>query len=436
MYGPALTGSEAFHPGPIFYYLIALPQFLGSTPWLGGIFVALLHGIAGYLLFAILRDARGDRAALIGLGLFVFAPWDVLYGARIWLSCVAPVWSTAMIYFAWRAARGGARAAWSQGAMIFFAVVCPQLHMSAPVAWVVCAGVLYLSRPIAWSPRALAIGVALGLAAYAPAIYWEATHHFENTIAIWHKGFGDASSAQLYRAPIAVLLSAITFASSEIGYHFARGYWVDFDPARYYEPARYWAAHGGWAIANLMSVAAAIGAWIFALRSRGDDRRLTFALAAGTLAGAILIAAARKIFFPHYLNVLMPLALFPLAIFLDRPRAWALAAAAVIIIAMAGSSVRFHLEVDRLDGMSATIALVDRAAREREPFSLKFEGFDNRYAWERLMRLKYRRQLPINDAARVRYEVKNAIPFEGELPPGYERYGLVVLARSPAEVGK
>lgn len=424
VYGPPLTGSAAFHPGPFFYYLMAIPQFFGSSPWLGGIFVALLHGVAGYLLFAILRDLRGERAGLIGLALFCFAPWDSLYADRIWLSCVAPVWGTAMIYFAWRAARGAEYSA-SQGAMVFFALVCPQLHMSAPVAWVVCGVLLYLSRPIAWNRRALAIGFILGLAAYAPTIYWEATHNFDNTVAIWQKGFGDAPLAQLYRAPLAVLASAILFASSELGYHFARGYWVDFNPAEYYSPARYFAAHGFWAVANIFSVALSVLAWIFALRSREGARRLTLALACGVLAGAVLIAVARKTYFPHYLNLLMPLVLIPLAMFLERTKL-----AVLVVIAMASSSVRFHREVDRLDGLQATIAMVERVAKEREPFSLKFEGFDNRYAWERLARTKYRRQLPLNDTARVRYEVKNAIPFEGELPPGYERFGLVVLVRS------
>ena len=31
-FGPAMTGSSAFHPSPLFYYLMAFPQRLGVSP--------------------------------------------------------------------------------------------------------------------------------------------------------------------------------------------------------------------------------------------------------------------------------------------------------------------------------------------------------------------------------------------------------------------
>ena len=51
-------------------------------------FVALLHGAAGALVAYVAWRFRGPRAGLIALSLFAFAPWDILYGDRIWLSSV------------------------------------------------------------------------------------------------------------------------------------------------------------------------------------------------------------------------------------------------------------------------------------------------------------------------------------------------------------
>jgi hypothetical protein len=119
VYGPPLTGSSAFHPGPIFYYLMAIPQRIGTSPWIGGIFVVLLHALSAWLLFLLARAARGERAGLVALALLAFAPWDVLYADRIWLSCVAPVWGTLVLY----AAARGVVAGW-QGVLIVFALTC------------------------------------------------------------------------------------------------------------------------------------------------------------------------------------------------------------------------------------------------------------------------------------------------------------------------
>jgi hypothetical protein len=419
---------------------MSIPQFLGSTPFLGGIFVALLHVAAGWMLYRLAVEARGRRAGLFALVLFAFAPWDVLYGDRIWLSCVAPVWGTALFYFAHRAKESAA----AQGAFVFFALVCPQLHMSAPIVWIAAAVLLFFARPARISRRAVAIGTALAVVAYAPAIYWELTHGFGNTVAILEKSGGNVEPGELWKSPFRVLGSAILFGSSEIGYHFARGYWTAFDEGKYYVPARYFAEHGLWAVANIFSVVFSLAAWIAAVRAIERPRsslehRLVLALLAALAAAALLILVARKAYFPHYANLLMPLALAPVAFAADRmfARRWwrpvAAALIAVTVVAMAASSIRYYLRVDRLNGLAATTAMVARVLSEPGPFRVDFEGFHNKFAWELLANGIHGRALPADGRAPVHFRVKNGAPFQGELPKGAERFGAVVLIRTPAE---
>lgn len=412
LYGPPLTGSHAHHPGPIFYYLIAGAQLFGATPKLGGALVAVLHGLAGGLVYDGIRRVADRRAGLFALALWVFAPWDVLYADRIWLSCVAPVWGTAALYAAIRASAG--RAGWLTAA-VALCVVAPQLHMSAPLLWAAVAAWLWLRPPPAWSRRALVLGLLLGALPYGPTFVFEATHGFENTQAILQKSTGRAGPMRFVNSPLRVFGNAVLASTSEISYHFQRGYWYAFAERETYVLPSGWLRwvtfHGPlFGALNLASLALGFLGWGATLRglrrawraAEGETRRarlralptpdqLTVTLLAGLGAAVLLLVVSRKGYYPHYSNLLVPFVLWPVARSLAawsgagrgrRVRIGAQVWAAGAMVAMACACVRYYAQVDALNGLDTTDAAVRRVLALGRPVKLSFTGFDNTEAWK------------------------------------------------------
>lgn len=446
IYGPSMTGSGANHPGPIFYYLMALPQRLGPSPWWGGLFVALLHTLSSALLGLLAYRARGERAGLVALALVAFAPWDVLYGDRIWLSCVAPVWGAIILYAATRLDDPR-----MQGVLVFFALTCPQLHMSAPIVW---ASALVLAwatprpaRPdgaarLVVSKKAVAIAVVLVLLAYAAPIYNELRTSFSNTRAILSEGGGKEPWDVVAVTPLKVLGYAVLSATSEIGYHFETGYWRPFKESEAYFSARgmaaWWGRHGAlWGSLTLLTVLVSVIAWVAgwvrlarAIRARKTaplplDAGVMLALTVGLLAAMALMMGSKKGFFPHYTNLLMPLMVWPVVVLIDAAldRARAIAARglgavvlALTMLAMASASARYYLEIDRRNGLDATAAMVETVMTGPQPVEVHFDGFYNRFAWEMLANTGYKRGLPLGSPPAVRYQVRNGRVHDGAQP--------------------
>ncbi len=439
IYGPSMTGSGANHPGPIFYYLMALPQRLGPSPWWGGLFVALLHTLSSALLGLLAYRARGERAGLIALALVAFAPWDVLYGDRIWLSCVAPVWGAIILYAATKLDDPR-----MQGVLVFFALTCPQLHMSAPIVWAAALALAWgTPRPIRVAKKAVAIGLALTVLAYAAPLYNELRTDFSNTRAILSEGGGKEPWDVVAMTPLKVLGYAVLSATSEIGYHFETGYWRPFKEGEAYFTAKgaaaWWARHGAlWASLTLLTLVVSLIAWaaggvrlLKAIRARRAgaqpldlDARILLSLAVGLVAAMALMMASKKGFFPHYTNLLMPLMVWPAVMLLDR--AWAhpaslrrLAAGAVLaltMLAMGSASARYYLEIDRRNGLDATAAMVETVMTGPQPVEVHFDGFYNRFAWEMLANTGYKRGLPLGSPPAVRYQVRNGRVHDGAQP--------------------
>jgi len=456
VFGPSMTDSPAYHPGPLFYYLIAIPQRIGASPFWGSLLIVLLHAWAGLLLFSLLSRARGERAGLIALSLFVFAPWDVLYGDRIWLSCMAPVWGSLILYSAVRA-RDGAK--W-QAALLFFAATCPQIHMSAPIVWAGAVLLVLLNPPEKWSIRALGIGALLVIAAYGLPLHYELTHDFKNTRAILTHAGGKIDSSDAMKHPVRVLLYSVFYGSSEIGYHFGRGYWSKFDTIHSYLSLAGWrqlfAVQGlWWGGLNVISILVSVLGWvvslIFAFRAcvqalRSGSKvhlspadRFCLAVVLALSCAAILLMLAKKGFFPHYANLLMPMVLYPIAAGIDRFLDWCdaswlrgvlWAGLACSVIGMAGSSFRYYQEVDRLNGLSVTRSLVAKVLAEDEPVDVRFEGFQNIFAWKMLAQVEHKKALPLSSSARVKYLIKNRSAHRGPVPANAQLVGGVLYVRT------
>jgi hypothetical protein len=452
-YGPSLTGSNAYHPGPLFYYLMAIPQRLGASPYFGSVFVALLHALAGWMLYLVAREAIGERGGLIALALFAFAPWDVLYADRIWLSCVAPVWGTAVLFLAASPVVLESTAV-AQGALMFFGVTLPELHMSAPIVWVAAAVMLWLKPPARWNRRALLVGALLGALTYAAPLWNELHHDFVNTRAILSEGTGKEKLDVALTSPLRVFGYAVLYASNEISYHFDTGYWRPFFNSKRYLELEGWARwfrHEGALFSGLglVSMAAAVLADVAAtfavgrralraLRERRKDAlgpfdRMALGLFMALVAASLLIMLSKKSYFPHYTNLLMPFLLLPLAAWVDwlwaRRPVDARILLGLLVAAMAGSTLRYYREVDRLNGLEATLEMVERVISGPMPVSVGFDGFHNAFAWEMLANTKHGRPLRTDGRAPVHFQVHNQRPHDEAqpLPPGGTLHGAVVL---------
>lgn len=459
LYGPPLTGSAAHHPGPLFYYLVALPQSLGADPRLGGGFVAILHGVAAALLYGAFRRAGGARAGLFALALWLFAPWDVLYADRIWLSCVAPVWGTATLYAAVRASES---TKW-QGALLFFCVGAPQLHMSAPIVWAAAAAWLYLRPPERWSKAALLTGLGLGALIYLPTLWFELTHDLENTRMILRKSRGKAGAITLVNSPLRVFGNAVLASTSEIAYHFETGYWGGFDERKTYILPSGWLAwlrfHGWRAPLNLVSLALGfygwfasvrglvrraraleppdgrgVRAWLRRLRGLQMQDHLTLMILVGLLAATFLLIVSRKGYYPHYSNLLVPFVLWPVAQTLaaagpGRRRGLLWTAAGVSVCAMAIATTRYYRTVDALNGLETSKQIVRALLDEGAPVKVELTGFDNREAWKNLAEGYFGEPLRLSDDAQILWRFENDAPRAGPTDEAARAFGPVRATR-------
>lgn len=472
-FGPAIMSSSARHPGPAFYDLLALPQVAGPSPYWGSAFVVLLHLLAGLAVVAIAgraaadraasrrtapglatHEATGDRAAILAAALFVGSPWDILYGSSIWLSSVAPAWATFLLFSASRVKDR----TWAQGGLVFFLLTSPQFHMSSPIAWVVAAALVLARPPPRWSGPALAIGLTLAAVTYAPAIASELSTGFANTQAILTRGLGQEPWDRLAWSPVKVFGYAILMSTAEIGYHFARGYWTGgLRESEYYFSsdgvASWWRLHGSWGVLILASVLASLAAWadgvlqlvrkprcLFPARWRqlGEREQWMLALLLGLAGATALLLVSKKGFFPHYINVLTPVLILPVAWALDRglprsPRGHVAAGVitTILVVAMVGSAVRYVRSVDRLNGLGSLISVARRIAREPQPVRVRFRGFGNGHALGLLVHHQFEKPGWIRGDASISYTIHNHRVHDGSVPAGGEVHGGVLVVRQP-----
>ncbi len=453
-YGPEITGSAAHLPGPAYYYLMAVPQALGPSPYIGSAFVAILHILTSFLLYRLVALARGPRAGLVALVLVAFAPWDILYGDRIWGSCVVPVWGCLALY---AAARAKEQPAWL-GALLFLAGVLPQLHLSVPVLWAACGILIWLRPPPRWPYRALLVGGLLALIAYLPYLVAEWQSGFSNTQKILAHSGGQAPWGDAWGAAGKVFLYAVFYGSSEAAYHWELGYWGGrFSELQAYLTSvgwqQWWTRHGLLlGLGHIVSVTLSAVGWGWGLSRAGQalisylrtrrswslETALSLALVAGLGVGAVLLLAARKTYFPHYANILMPVLLAPVVFGLDaalerRRLRWVVGPAlAISVTAMLVGTVRYYRQVDGLNGLSATMAMVGRVLNEPSA-QVDFKFFRNGYAWQRIAQGVYGRSLPPNRPPPVTFTVHNDQPHRGEIPPGGSLHGAVLLRRHPPD---
>jgi hypothetical protein len=436
IYGVEVTGSEARHPGALGFYLIAIPQVLGASPRFGALAIIAGHIAVAGLFFLLLLRAKGERAALIGLGAAMFAPWEVLYSDRIWIGCVMPIFGTLAVYAAVRAQNS---AGW-QTALVAIALVFPQLHLSAPIVWAACLAIVLLRPPERWSKTAIIKGVGIACVLYAPMVLTEIDSGFTNTKLLFAKAGGSEPWTRSFLVPLQTCFHAVLFGSSEMSYHFERGYWGGYDDqSRYFTVAGWqnWFEHQSliFALGVIVSLAVALVLWgratlnaVREVRAAALARTRTalsldtvifLGIVAALFVGSLLLSFSRKTYYPHYGNVLMPLLLWPIGVAVDaidsKLRLPLQHAIGISFASMVVNTVQFYENVDGLNGVDATVKMVGELVDEPYAVDLSFAGFDNLKAWNRVARGIYGRELVLRSGAPIRWRVHNDRRRDGPL---------------------
>ncbi|MBI1949568.1 MAG: glycosyltransferase family 39 protein [Deltaproteobacteria bacterium] len=328
--GTQITDGAGRLPGPTFLYLMALPLLVHRGPEAQFLFVEVLGAITATLFWHAMRRPFGERGALYAGVLFALSPWTALYADRTWNPNVLPFVVTLALLAALRV-RERPESRWLVALLPLVAVMA-HLHMSAPVAW---AALLVVAWPSVrrWPRRHLVIGLALCALLYLPLIGHELATGFGNTKNILAETVGAKE-----RHPWSFLwipVYALRFLTLDVTYHELTGYWggpnelaclkaaLVGSPPRPFHPLR--------ALALGASIALALTAIVSALRQRNDDAApgaarapLSWAFAAGLVANLLLLGAAGKQVFGHYVNNLLPFVFWVYAAWgaraLARPR--------------------------------------------------------------------------------------------------------------------
>ena len=165
--GPGLSRSDARTPGPLFFYLMAVPHLVTPHPLAGGVFVALLNVGALALLFAAFRDGWDPAAGALWLVTTACSPWSVAYADRAWTPNIfVPMLAVVL----WSAVRMGRVPESRAAAILAFTLVAGfQVHLPALYLWPVAAVALAVLRPRI-NRRWLAAGALAAALTYAPYV--------------------------------------------------------------------------------------------------------------------------------------------------------------------------------------------------------------------------------------------------------------------------
>lgn len=381
--GPPISGSPAGLPGPLFYWVCALPAFISPHPYVNSVFYALFAQVGALAFAAVLRRWWGVRTAGLFLVLSIAAPWLVVYADRVWAGnlffglCSIVVWLTSRLV-----SRPTRRAeAFALGAL---AVAMPQLHLST-VHLVLASGAVLLVFRKKPSIRWLLVGAVVGALFYVPYLVHELRTDFSNTLAIRAHAAGapERTASRLG----SLYLSFFGQATTDLAYLFARGYWHAFNHFDFwrgdgvammnaiYDKAGarvlLWAVHGLSWLAQLAGFGVVI---VRAIRRRRLDL-LSALLLVGLADITALYVASGKSGYVHYTTIVAPLTVLPLlALFRAFPkRVWRVATPVFVVLFLIAGGLGLRAFYGGLEGtIPDQLAIVRRIHQERagRPFAM------------------------------------------------------------------
>jgi hypothetical protein len=439
--GPAISGSPAALPGPLFFLISALPQLFTTDPYAGALFIALLN-LAGLGLFYLaVRDGWDEKAAFLFLILAVASPWTVVYADRMWAGNLFLFMCAAVTYCVVRMLRHD----YSRAALVlgFALVAWMQIHLSTAHLWIISILPLAICRPrIRY--RWLITGAILGAFTFAPYLVHELRTDFSNTRLMLQHAPGPPRQASILGG---LYLYLFGFSTTDISYLITHGYWFPFEHFAFWShggSARMSAFYGrlgaapflwvfhvvSWALA---AAGVALGAIHFATRPerirRLRESPIALMFACAMLSIALLYTASRKGGYAHYVTMLGPFGFLPsvfalLALMRIRPAGY-LALLFAILFPVAGTlALRGYYRLDPRSSLSQQKKIVRFILDHSEgrPFSLRF-GFSYGRPWSyiRLARLHFKAPWPSRTGAPDAFHV---VPVEAypsfQSTPGFQ----------------
>ncbi len=441
--GPPISGSPAGLPGPLFYYLTALPNLFSIHPRSSAYLIALLNVAGLALMGAAVKTSLGARARLIYLGLTFASPWTIVYADRIWPGNLF-FFLCAVVVFA-LVRMEGKKQSRAVGVLALTLVAGMQIHLSIAHFWFFSILTLLVIRPRI-NVRWLVGGTLIGCLAYVPYLRHEMHTDFANTKLILHYAPGGPRSWETLGD---LFLYFFAFPTTDIAYLIRDGYWHGFGPIAFWrstgveETSAIFASVSGssilgtrffwaWQLASVALVVAGIPLLVLTLRRRGANprrRALTLSFVFASLLGIpVLYWLSRKGGYAHYVTIIAPLAFLPSTVALDclfsHVKLSALAAVYVVgfpFVALDLTASYYRRSGSPVTEQIAVMRFIESKTDGRRPFRLDLAlrgGYPQSYS---LLTKKYL-NYPWNET-RAAQEVFT-VTFSRDTPPASDELRL------------
>jgi hypothetical protein len=301
--GPAVTGGGAKHPGPLFFYLMSLSQFISRTPEAANAEVAILGALSIGFFWSAMKTVLGAFPAFVASLMMACAPWSILYADRIWNSNVI-IFFVSIAFWAATQIHRKADSRW----IALFVTTCavmPQIHLSVPIAWL---GLMAMILPQwrKWNWRWIAVGVVVSVLFYAPYLDFELRTGFSNLKAL----LSENSHLPGARYSYEILFYAFRFFTLDVSYFELNGSWgglsewVSLKTAFTGSLARPFNVFCFLAFVSSLFLSGLIYAKAFQYRKYLGIFWWAFVVGVG--ADIVLLTVTPKPFFPHYLVTILP----------------------------------------------------------------------------------------------------------------------------------
>ena len=322
--GPSITGGGARHPGPLLYYIIAIPLLVNPAPEAANVFVAALGAVTVIIFWRSLRPFFGERGALLAGLMMACSPWSTLYADRIWNPNIIGFFVALSFSAACRLRKQPAL--WPVIVLFVSQAAMPHLHMSSPMVWLALLPI-WLPSVRRWRWWWPLVALALAATLYIPMLIHELKTDWFNTKTFLAETASNTST-DWQRVP----LWAFRLFTLDVSYHQLHSYWgthtekemfafiQDGNSDFHYSPMR----HALLALSVLFAVftlglavfrtSAPLGRAVFRFVK---DRRWSWgwwkrshpffwAGLVGLFANVLLLKATHKDVFGHYVQPLLP----------------------------------------------------------------------------------------------------------------------------------
>jgi hypothetical protein len=306
--GPSITGGGACHPGPLFYYVMAIPLLFAKAPEACNAFVAILGGVSVLLYWSALRAYFGLAGATLAAVMMACSPWSTLYSDRIWNP-------NALIFFValafWAACRLRQEPSLPVLILLFMSAAgMPQFHMSTPMVWLALTPIFLPSvRKWRWYWPVVAFACAALL--YVPMLLHEYRTHWENA-RLFLSETGANTSDDWKRVPA----WAFRLLTLDISYQQLHSYWGQHTEAEMLAFVIHGSSDFRWSPErrfflglSVLFAAFALGVWVVRAWKGGRHGAAWIFLSAalvGLAANTALLGLAHKPVYGHYVESLLP----------------------------------------------------------------------------------------------------------------------------------